>query len=513
MLDYIRNLSPTPNAVNTLIAVSGVLALLFYTTVRRFLHLCTVLDHCPKGCRKLGLPPGQSNLHDEFDPKYSQGVPETSTDNQGRPAWRVKALYVYPIKSCAGVELDTADGVSTGLALDRQFCFAEDTTTTTTTVPRRKDSCQVQQLQEKQLSNWTARTLRDRNFNRMALIRPEIWLPDPTATDYSADLDEIKSQGVMVIYYPRLGRNRIHSALLRLGVSLHLLPAEESFRVPLFPPTHRIATYPTVPVQIWKDRPVSYDYAQHIPDSLRRYLSPLTRLSSSDPALSSSSSSFPALAHKKHSSRGCSPLTLFRVNPSHHREIFRCAPRKASLGFQPLTGFADAYPLHILSLSSVQDVASRCAADLPRLSVRRFRANIIIQGPPAFAEDDWKRILIRCPCPPPPSASSASSSALETESDNGGQSIQIHTVCRTIRCRLPNVDPDTGVRHRWEPDRTLKRYRRIDRGDPTNACLGMQGVPAVQEFVIRVGDSVSVVERGDHCYIKMLAPGEKIPGV
>lgn len=374
----------------------------------------------PLGCRRLGLTPAQSNLHDEYDSQYSQGVPEEQHDATGQPSWRIKALFTYPIKSCGAVELHTTDVVSTGLAFDRQFCFAEY-------APAAAAAAGDD-------GHWTARTLRDRRFNRMALVRPEIWVPDPTMNGYTTDLEEVKSQGVMMISYPR-----VYSGLLtRIGMALGVVPREHSFQVPLSPPPDRAASYPCLPVKIWKDSPVAYDYGQHIPQSLREYLGP---------------------------GPGSEPgplLTLFRVNASHHREIFRCAPRKDDVGFQTVTGFADAYPIHLLNLASVRDVAARCAADIPRLSIRRFRANIIVQGPGAFEEDHWKRIVV----------------------GSKRDGVEIFTVCRTVRCRLPNVDPDTGVRHPSEPDRTLKRYRKIDRGDLTNACLGMQLVPAAQsEFV------------------------------
>ena len=69
--------------------------------------------------------------------------------------------------------------------------------------------------------------------------------------------------------------------------------------------------------------------------------------------------------------------------------------------------------------------------------------------------------------------------------------------------QLPNVDPDTALRHPSEPDKTLKAFRCIDPGDHHNACLGMQLVPAKNErFRIRVGDRVEVLERGKHLYLK-----------
>lgn len=377
----------------------------------------------PQGCRKLGLSPAQSNLLDEYDSQYARGVPEGQHEANGQPAWRVKALFTYPIKSCGAVELDTADVVSTGLAYDRQFCFAEYA------VPVAAAAAAGDAAEP----HWTARTLRDRRFNRMALVKPEIWVPDPTVDGYAADLEEVKSQGVMVISYPRVRAG----LLTKIGMALGVIPKEHSFQVPLSPPPDRVASYPCLPVKIWKDSPVAYDYGRHIPQSLREYLSP-----------------------------GPGPLlTLFRMNASHHREIFRCAPRKDDVGFQTVTGFADAYPIHLLNLASVRDVAVWCATDIPQLSIRRFRANIIVQGPRPFEEDHWKRILVGAKRP----------------GDGGpGEGVEIFTVCRTVRCRLPNVDPDTGVRHPSEPDRTLKSYRRIDPGDLTNACLGMQLVPAVQ---------------------------------
>lgn len=387
----------------------------------------------PKGCRRLGLQ-GQSNLHDEFDSKYSRGVPATKQGDEP-PAWRVKALFTYPLKSCGGIELQASEVVPTGLKYDRQFVFAEDSA-----------------------EGWTCRTLRNAGFHRLALIHPEIWVPDPSAADYDPGHPEIQSHGVLEISYPRLPPPGHRGTLIKMGMAVGLLQHRHTFRVPLHPP--KGSTYPVLPVKIWKDKPLAHNYGIHLPPSFHSYLgfNPTS-----------------------------SPLTLFRASPQHNRQIYRNAPRQEQLGFQPSTAFADAYPIHLLNLASHRDVAARCADAIPNLSIRRFRANIITRGPKAFAEDHWKRIAI------------------------GGT--EIHAVCRTVRCRLPNVDPGSGERHQVEPDRTLKAYRRIDEGDRTNACLGMQLVPAVEAFRVYVGDEVRVLEIGEHRYIKMLAPGEKVEGV
>ncbi|KAL2788398.1 MOSC-domain-containing protein [Aspergillus keveii] len=463
MLEYTQQ---NATIINTILAILGALFFVYLVIVRSFSNTA------PKGCRKLGLSPRQSNLNDEYDPMYANGVPKSGSDEQGRPAWRVKALFTYPIKSCAGIELDTADIVGTGLAFDRQFCFAEEVTPAA--------ASQKNPSSENQGTSWIARTLRNSGFNKLALIRPEIWIPDASVPEYSPGLEEVKSQGMVVIYYPHVGRNPLHSIFLTLGIHLNLISRETSFRISLIPPPDTEKAYPLTPVKIWKDCPLAYDYGKHIPDSFHRFLAQ-------------------ADSEKR---RDSGRITLFRVHPSNRREIFRNAPRKKDLGFQPTTGFADAYPLHILSLSSVRDVAARCASSIPELSIRRFRANVIIQGPGAFVEDDWKRICI-----------SSSAEEPTKQGNTGTNGTIIHTVCRTIRCKLPNVDPDTGVRHPREPDQTLRSYRIIDAGERTYACLGMQGVPAVQESRICVGDVVSVLETGEHFYVKMLAPGEVVEGV
>jgi uncharacterized protein YcbX len=113
----------------------------------------------------------------------------------------------------------------------------------------------------------------------------------------------------------------------------------------------------------------------------------------------------------------------------------------------------------------------------PRLSAKRFRANLIVTGPAAYAEDEWKRVRI------------------------GAQEFAVS--CRTARCKMPNVDPDTGARHATEPDRTLRAVRAVDRGaGPYTGCLGMQLVPVAREGEVRVGDEVVVLEKGEHVYIK-----------
>lgn len=76
-------------------------------------------------------------------------------------------------------------------------------------------------------------------------------------------------------------------------------------------------------------------------------------------------------------------------------------------------------------------------------------------------------------------------------------------------CKLPNVNPDDGIRHKAEPDHALRKYRDVDKGAPKFGCLGVQMVPIFPDAeqadeltsVISVGMAVTVQEKGEHEYI------------
>ena len=134
------------------------------------------------------------------------------------------------------------------------------------------------------------------------------------------------------------------------------------------------------------------------------------------------------------------------------------------------------YPFHILNLASIHDLSSRLPPNFGERNALRFRANIYVTGPEAYAEDDWKRIRI-------------------------GNSIYLVTH-RTSRCNLPYVDPLTGTMPFGEPFNTMTKYRKIDDGSPS-PCLGMQMVPQEpEEREIRVGGNIEVLETGKHFFIK-----------
>ena len=390
----------------------------------------------PRGCRRIGLRI-RSNLADEHDEHYESGTSQEEGDKRG-DRWRVKSLWIYPVKSCRGVELNVGNVMSSGMEYDRLFSFAQ-----------LKNSSVNASKEEKRALEWEF--VSQRTHNLLAKVKTEIWIPDPSSPTYSPEYEEVQSGGVIVVTYPdkraEAGGILQWFAVMRLGDEL-----ERSFMIPLHPTAEQRKRngYTMEKMTIWKDCPMALNMTSSVPPGLESFL--------------------------KDSLNARYPLGLFRVAPDHHREVFRCAPRKEQLGYQPVVGFVDAYPLHILNVASVHDVARKLDGKGLRLSCLQFRANIIVTGPQAYDEDAWKRIRIG--------------------------DFDYHVVCRTARCKLPNTDQITGEKHPSEPDETLRSFRCIDAGAGKNACLGMMMVPSKEESKIKVGDIIEVVDVGEHYYIK-----------
>lgn len=123
--------------------------------------------------------------------------------------------------------------------------------------------------------------------------------------------------------------------------------------------------------------------------------------------------------------------------------------------------FADSNPILLCSqksLSAVQDWSP-----IP-LEIARFRANIVIDGESAFAEENWQEIQI------------------------GEVRLQISGNC--TRCIMITRDLEHyQLDEQAEPFRTLKKYHTNEKGKP---IFGIHLVP-LTSGVIRVGDKIEVI--------------------
>lgn len=130
---------------------------------------------------------------------------------------------------------------------------------------------------------------------------------------------------------------------------------------------------------------------------------------------------------------------LFAINPDDH------------------TGFADGYPILLISEEALQDLNTRLSSPLP---MNRFRPNLVVRGGEPFAEDTWNRIRIG--------------------------DVELAVVKPCARCVVTTIDKDSLARSK-EPLKTLATYRR----HPFGVIFGQNVIP-LNEGKICLGMEVSI---------------------
>ncbi|KAI5868566.1 hypothetical protein GGS23DRAFT_546222 [Durotheca rogersii] len=395
---------------------------------------------------KAGVEGSKSNLKSQFSAEHAPRA--------GEPP-KVQSLAIYPVKSCKGIELKRSRFLPSGLQYDRLFTFAQ----LKSPFPVAIDATHAAKSEHK----WEFIT--QRQFSKLANVTVDLWLPD----EMKLRKQSMKStEAFLIIRFPWKsdGWRGIYSVIEAKLARGRAAEPEIEVLIPVdFPSEADIKErgYTFDQVRIWRDTVTALNMQNEVPDELRRYLGVSNKLS------------------------------LFRIDPDALREVHRCAPSGEEAGYQPVTGFQDAYPLHLMNLSSVQQFSSEVPKDddLKELNVLRFRPNIIISGAAAYEEETWKQIRLK------PGSSGLYNDAV------------FHVSCRTVRCKLPNVDPNNGFRHAKEPDRSLRAKRAVDEGAPLNGCLGMQLTPLFDSSLgedrtgwIAVGMTIEVEKTGEHLYIK-----------
>lgn len=396
----------------------------------------------------------KSNLDDQYDTLFPQDEA------------CVKAIYVYPVKSCRGVELSASEVTGTGLKYDRLFSFAQLVSSKKQT-PTNSES--ITETDTEITHQW--RFITQREVPRLSLLSTELWIPDPRQV---GDEREPKANRT-----PReqASPDRVEEWSANGGCLVIRFPYEQTgsifgsttetitIKIPLQPTPERAnATgYTYESMTIWKDCPQSINLSKEIEQE--------------------------SLAKLKYFLGVSNPLGLFRVDDDNLRDVARGLP-KDRLDEKFKVGFADAFPVSLLNISSVRAVDNSLPSDAKakgKLDAIRFRANVYVSGPSAHTEDEWMRISVgECPGP-----------------HGTMKNANYHVACRTARCTLPNVHPETGIKDRNEPHSTLKRTRQVDEGAKPHPCLGLSMIPLFQQGIIRCGDKIEVLERGEHVYEKM----------
>ncbi|KAK4463700.1 molybdenum cofactor sulfurase [Cladorrhinum samala] len=370
----------------------------------------------------------------------------------------IRDLWIYPIKSCKGIQVAESKVRPWGLEFDRLYTFAQLKSPFPVSLDSPND--------EKTAHKWEFIT--QRQFSLLATVRVELYVPDVDKAR-GRPLDSKVSDSFLLVRFPWQERG-LHGAIGWLAAKLlrgRKAVPEKEFILPVTFPSEReieARSYSHEQVAIWKETVTALNMEADLPRELRLYLGVSNRLG------------------------------IFRIDPARLREVYRCAPTRVEAGYQPVTGFQDAYPLHLLNLSSVRDFGAKIENDDFRggLDPRRFRANIIVDGKDTspYDEETWKKVRF-------------------TGGAKKNSSSTFHVSCRTVRCKMPNVDQENGIRHPVEPDRSLRQLREVDAGARLMGCLGMQLTPLFDEATgpeleswVEVGMEVAVLERGEHLYIR-----------
>ncbi|KAI9720144.1 MAG: hypothetical protein M1828_005790 [Chrysothrix sp. TS-e1954] len=170
------------------------------------------------------------------------------------------------------------------------------------------------------------------------------------------------------------------------------------------------------------------------------------------------------------------------------------------LGRSESVNFPDVMPVQVANEASMHELNERLARKgTGEIQIENFRPNIIVRGdtsagasdtaPAAWTEDAWKTVRI--------SPHTESSWFASTPG-----ALDIDVCARCARCQVPNVDPETAVKHKNEPWDTLVSYRRVDAGIKFKPCFGMLCCPR-NEGTVAVGMKFEVTKiTHDHHYIK-----------
>jgi uncharacterized protein YcbX len=124
-------------------------------------------------------------------------------------------------------------------------------------------------------------------------------------------------------------------------------------------------------------------------------------------------------------------------------------------------GFADAFPLLLVSLESLADLNSRLESPVP---MNRFRPNLVVGAGASYAEDNWTDFRV--------------------------DGLEFRAVKPCVRCVVTTVDQTTGETGK-EPLRTLSTYRRGENG----VTFG-QNVVHLERGTIHAFSSVEPAESG-----------------
>ena len=141
--------------------------------------------------------------------------------------------------------------------------------------------------------------------------------------------------------------------------------------------------------------------------------------------------------------------------------------RQVDIDFAPKgqnVSFADAYPILVVSQASIDDLNARLDAPV---NINRFRANIIVSGANAHAEDNWQDLSIN--------------------------SLEYKAVKLCSRCIMPSINQETGEQDQVKMLAVLNRYRKIDKKIKFGQNIIYKNVDIINQQTISCGDEIKLI--------------------
>lgn len=279
------------NPSNVLLVAMTICALLLAMVVVRPPVPLRPSDALRETHAKLGLDESKSNLKDQFSPEHRSVQAKVPS---------IKSLWVYPVKSCKGIEVTKTKVVPSGLEFDRMYTLAH--------LKKAGPAAAASDDPDKRRDTWEIIT--QRQFPLLATVEVELWQPDLTKL---RNQDFKAGDSFLVLRFPwqDAGLKGWLSLLAARGMGAR---AEKEILLPVSFPSKEVIKsrgYTNDPVKISNVSLPALNMGSELPPELPLYLGVK------------------------------SPIGLFRINPDMFREVLGNSPTKDFAGYQPVVKFQD----------------------------------------------------------------------------------------------------------------------------------------------------------------------------
>ncbi|KAJ1915563.1 hypothetical protein H4219_004263 [Mycoemilia scoparia] len=358
---------------------------------------------------------------------------------------RVSALYIYPVKSCAGIKVNSARITETGFEYDRTWMVVDE----------------------------NLNFVSQRNAPKMALIKQSLNL----AEGY-LELSTTESSS---------------QSTLRLPLKPSIIPPTQEN--PYGTPATR-TTEDGKPVYldviVWERQVRGYDCGPEAAKWFSEIIGKPCRLIVKDPNTI------------RRIQKRLPPAEMYTTKTNDEGDGGVQLIRTVQTAFADGYPFLIATQSSIDDLNSKLP-QPRGSLDFDKVDHMTFRPNIIIESPgisqnsiPPYDEEDWVKFSIRTNTK---AKSNSDNNNDDNDDDGGGDSnsfrdVEFYVNNSRTRCNIPNVIRSAGVMSKnREPLRTMRSFRCTNSEYPGMVVFGINCTALTMGDLVSVGDVVKVIQK------------------